>query len=111
MHRRAAALILAMFTAACFLAASAEQTRAQTRLEPKSYPECLLVYAKKARTSAGNVLMRRVCKCRFQANPPAECANYSKEAMDCFILNAINIEDENQVDGIQRACEKNFPLK
>lgn len=110
MQRRAAALILFIFTAASLLVCPA-QALAQSKLEPKSYPECLLVYAKKAKTNAGNVLMRRVCKCRFQANPPAQCAQYSKEAMDCFILNAINIEEENQVDGIQRACEKNFPLK
>ncbi len=109
--QRCAPFILSLLAAATLLAAPANPALAQNKLEPRNYPECLLVYAKKARTDAGNVLMRRVCKCRFQDNPPAECANYSKEAMDCFILNAIKIEDENKVDGIQRACEKNFPLK
>jgi len=70
-----------------------------------------MLYANKARTNAGTLLMRRACKCRFQSPAPSFCEEFSEQAVDCFLKNAMSISEEDKVDGIKRACMTQHPLK
>ncbi len=108
---RFAPLAGAVLLCACAVLGLSGAASAQTAFEAKNYAECVMLYANKARTNAGTVLMRRACKCRFQNPAPADCANYSPQAVDCFLKNTISVTEENQVDGVKRACETQFPLQ
>ncbi len=52
---------------------------AQTEYFPKDYNECFLVYAKRSKTEAGAVLVRRMCRCRFQDASSGRCRRYSRK--------------------------------
>lgn len=78
---------------------------------PKNYPDCLMLYAKKAASADGETLMRRACKCRFQDPGNAECQQYSKPALDCMIRNLGPVQDDAKAWGVERACRSKHPVR
>lgn len=76
---------------------------------PKSYPDCVMVFAKRAASQDGAMLMRRACKCRFQDPNRQECRQYSRPALDCLLTNLIPAENDDAAWGVERACRTKFP--
>lgn len=76
---------------------------------PKSYAECIMLYAKKAQSRDAGMLMRRACKCRFQEPTSPECANYSPAALDCMVGNLRSVEKDDAAWGVERACRMKHP--
>ena len=102
MIRSLSAAILALLVAA----PAAAQTFA-----PKSYPDCVMLYVKKASSQDGAMIMRRACKCRYQDPKATECKDYSQAALDCIISNVGAAERDEQAWGVERACRTKFPAK
>jgi len=78
---------------------------------PKNYPDCVMLYAKKAASQDGAMLMRRACKCRFQDPSAPDCKEYSKPALDCILKNVGPVERDEEVWGIERACRTKLPVQ
>lgn len=102
MARFILALLLVLGTAA---GASAQS------FAPKNYAECVMVYAKKAASRDGGMLMRRACKCRFQEPGAAECKQYSEMALNCMVSNLAPAEHDEEAWGVERACRNKHPVK
>lgn len=78
---------------------------------PKNYPDCIMLYAKKARSRDAGMLMRRACKCRYQDPESPMCAKYSKAALDCMVDNLRAVEKDDAAWGVERACRLKHPVK
>jgi len=78
---------------------------------PKNYAECVMLYAKKAVSRDGAMLMRRACKCRFQDVATDECKQYTKHALDCMLSNLVAVEEDEAAWGIERACRTKNPVQ
>lgn len=100
-----------MFLAAClFVVLTASGAMAQN-FGPKSYPECLMLYSKKAASRDGAMLIRLACKCRFQHDVRPKCKEYSPKALDCMIKNLGPVEEDDAAWGVERACRTKFPVE
>jgi hypothetical protein len=102
--------MIRMFSALFLMLLAAAPALAQS-FAPKSYPECTMLYAKKAASRDGAMLMRQVCKCRFQDQQAAECKDYSQAALDCILANVGAVERDEQAWGVERACRNKHPVK
>ena len=78
---------------------------------PKNYPDCIMLYSKKAASLGGETLLRRACKCRFQDPSDSSCRQYSKPALDCMIKNLLPVEDDAAAWGVERACRTKHPVQ
>ena len=78
---------------------------------PKNYAECVMLYAKKAASRDGGMLMRRACKCRYETPTASECAQYSKAALDCMISNLVPATSDDLAWGVERACRTKNPVQ
>ena len=96
--------------ALALVAAMATGARAQA-FGPKNYPECLMLFAKKAASRDGAMLMRRACKCRFESPGAPECKDYSKGALDCMIKNLMPVDRDEEAWGVERACRTKLPVQ
>lgn len=76
---------------------------------PKNYADCVMIYAKRAASRDGGMLMRRACKCRFQDPKADECRAYSQPALDCLILNLPPVDRDEKAWGVERACRTKHP--
>ncbi len=76
---------------------------------PKNYAECVMLYAKKAASRDGGMLMRRACKCRYQEPGAPECKDYSPKALDCMVKNLLPVEKDEEAWGVERACRNKHP--
>ena len=96
--------------AVLFVATMAVPASAQS-FGPKNYPDCVMLYVKKASSQDGGMIMRRSCKCRYQDPKASDCKDYSQAALDCIISNAGAAERDEQAWGVERACRTKFPSK
>uniref|UniRef100_I2Q471 Uncharacterized protein n=1 Tax=Desulfovibrio sp. U5L TaxID=596152 RepID=I2Q471_9BACT len=78
---------------------------------PKNYAECVMLYAKKAASRDGGMLMRRACKCRFQEPGAPECKQYSQMALNCMVSNLMPVEHDEEAWGVERACRNKHPVQ
>ena len=92
-----------------FLLLGADTAWAQS-FSPKDYPDCLMLYAKKATSRDAAMLMRMACKCRFQNPSDPDCAKYSQTALDCLLTNLLPVEQDSQAWGVERACRTKNPV-
>ena len=99
-----------LFTALLLALLVADPAMAQG-FGPKNYPECTMLYAKKAVARDGAMLAKRACKCRYQDPAAPECKEYSQAALDCIITNVGPVERDEQVWGVDRACRNKHPVK
>ena len=86
-------------------------TAAAQDFSPKNYPDCVMIYAKRAASRDGGMLMRRACKCRFQDPKDSACAQYSQAALDCMISNLIPAQSDDAAWGVERACRTKNPAQ
>lgn len=99
------ALIALLFLLTMASAASAQA------FGPKGYPDCVMLYAKKAVSLDGGMLLRRACRCRYQDAKAPECKDYTPAALDCIITNVGPVERDEEVWGVERACRTKNPVK
>jgi|GEM_PF-3000757 len=78
---------------------------------PKNYPDCVMLYAKKAASRDGGMLMRRACKCRFQEPGAPECKEYSPASLDCMLKNLLPVARDEEAWGVERACRSKHPAQ
>lgn len=96
--------------AVLFVATMAVPASAQS-FGPKTYPDCVMLYAKKTASLDGGMLMRRACRCRFQDKTASECKGYTPAALDCIIANVGPVERDEEVWGVERACRSKNPAQ
>jgi hypothetical protein len=97
--------------AACLLIGLLATTADAQSFRPKNYPDCVMIFAKRAASRDGAMLMRRACKCRFQDAGREECKDYSRMALDCMLSNLIPVATDDEAWGVERACRTKFPVK
>lgn len=100
-----------MLLAACLLVAWTATGAWAQSFGPKGYPDCVMLYAKKAVSRDGAMLTRLACKCRFQNDGREDCKDYSRQALDCMIKNLGPVEQDDAAWGVERACRTKFPVK
>lgn len=98
-------LLALLFVLSMTTAASAQS------FGPKNYPDCVMLYAKKASSLDGGMLMRRACRCRYQDKTAPECKIYTPAALDCILSNAGPVERDEEVWGVERACRSKNPVQ
>ena len=102
--------MIRLFSAVILMLLLAAPAAAQT-FAPKSYPDCVMLYAKKALSQDGGMIMRRACKCRYQDPKATDCKDFSQAALECIISNVGAAERDEQAWGVERACRNKFPAK
>ena len=102
--------MIRLFSAVFLMLLMAVPAAAQS-FAPKSYPDCVMLYAKKASSQDGAMIMRRACKCRYQDPTASECKDFTEAALDCIIANTGAVERNEQAWGVERACRNKFPVK
>ncbi|OLN25425.1 hypothetical protein DVDV_3354 [Desulfovibrio sp. DV] len=102
--------MIRLFTALVFVLLLASSASAQS-FGPKTYPDCTMLYVKRAASRDGKMLVRRACKCRFQDQNDPECKGYSQKALDCIITNVLPVEHDEEVWGVERACRTKHPVQ
>lgn len=102
--------MIRLFLALLFVLSLAATASAQA-FGPKNYPDCAMLYAKKASSLDGGMLMRRACRCRFQDKTAPECKEYTQAALDCIITNVGPVARDEEVWGVERACRSKNPVK
>ena len=102
--------MIRLFSAVILMLLTALPAAAQS-FAPKSYPDCVMLYAKKASSQDGAMIMRRACKCRYQDPKASDCKDFSQAALECIISNVGAAERDEQAWGVERACRTKFPAK
>lgn len=100
-----------MLLAACLLTVLTATGAMAQNFGPKGYPDCMMLYVKKAASRDGAMLTRLACKCRFQDATRSECKPYSPQALDCMIKNLGPVEHDEETWGVERVCRTKFPAK
>lgn len=102
--------MIRLFSAVILMLLTALPAAAQS-FAPKSYPDCVMLYVKKASSQDGGMIMRRACKCRYQDPNASDCKDFSQAALECIISNVGAVERNEQAWGVERACRTKFPAK